>query len=412
MDMSYLQGIPIERGVMLTSELPRVASPPMALRRPDIEHRPLARDAGHLGPRLYTRTRPLPLFEIVGDNVLLEGFRLQGPDFGIAEGDDQKERGIMIMSQTGIEIREMEFSGWGGQAIYVGNDERDHRHSFDAVVIHDNFFHHNQHISQLGYGVSVGSGAHALIERNVFDWNRHAITADGTSRTGYRAYRNLVLENGGLNTDIRAVVHLYTQQFDMHGLNDVCLTFFGAGCLTVGDHYVGQAGHDYDVRYNSFLYTAGPAIKLRGTPQLGLPGGAVMRFNVFAHDNDQNDAVQWTEGEPVVQDNLPGRRSYAALATCDFDGDGINDMFIATEQTMWYCPGPSDCVTAPGSGKPTWVYLNSSTKRTDQLALGFFSGGRVCDVADGTLVSIGGWGSWRPLTKAPRSVGTIPRFRQ
>ena len=116
MDMSYLQGIPIERGVMLTSELPRVASPPMALRRPDVEYRPLARDAGHLGPRLYTRTRPKPLFEIVGDNVLLEGFRLEGPDFGIAEGDDQKERGIMIMSQTGIEIREMEFSGWGGQA--------------------------------------------------------------------------------------------------------------------------------------------------------------------------------------------------------------------------------------------------------------------------------------------------------
>jgi len=96
--------------------------------------------------------------------------------FGIAEGDDQKERGIMIMSQTGIEIREMEFSGWGGQAIYVGNDDRDHRHSFDAAVIHDNFFHHNQHEGGEGYGVEFKHGAFATIERNVFDFNRHAIS--------------------------------------------------------------------------------------------------------------------------------------------------------------------------------------------------------------------------------------------
>ena len=90
-----------------------------------------------------------------------------------------------------------------------------------------------------------------------------------------------------------------------------------------------------------------------------------------------------------------GRTAYYGLQTCDFDGDGIKDLFIATEQTLWYCPAPSDCVTATGSGKASWVYLNSSTKRTDQLSLGYFSGGRVCDVADGGLISVGGSGPWR-----------------
>ena len=35
--------------------------------------------------------------------------------------------------------------------------------------------------------------------RNVFDWNRHAIEGDGKAGTGYSAYYNLVLGNGGLH---------------------------------------------------------------------------------------------------------------------------------------------------------------------------------------------------------------------
>jgi hypothetical protein len=109
--------------------------------------------------------------------------------------------------------------------------------------------------------------------------------------------------------------------------------------------------------------------------------------------------VQWTEDpQPTVHDNLTGRTTYYATNTCDFDGDGITDTFIATEQTLWYCPGPSDCATAaPGSGKPTWVYWNSSTTRTDQLSLGHFSGGKVCDVVDRGLISVGGSGPWKLL---------------
>jgi hypothetical protein len=94
---------------------------------------------------------------------------------------------------------------------------------------------------------------------------------------------------------------------------------------------------------------------------------------------------------------LTGRTTWYGTNTCDFDGDGVNDAFIATEQTLWFCPGPSDCVTTTGSGKPTWVYLNMSTKRFDQLSLGHFSGGKVCDVVDGGLISVGGSGPWKPM---------------
>ena len=376
----------------------------------------------HPGPLLYVTDHPRYLFEVQGDNVRISGVRIQGPDMGVSEADKDgplMSAGIYITDvmpcldkqpvpstcvsppasgHINVEIDHNEVSGWSNLAVGVEDRKNriavtmwiDHRTPVEVgyalktepVYIHDNFIHHNQHDKGLGYGVMVGQGAHALIERNVFDFNRHAITADATHGVGYRAYRNLVLENGGWQKNVGLWMH--TQQFDMHGQSSHCLV---GGPLP--DHYCGVAGHDYDIRYNSFLYNAGPAIKLRGTPELGA-AGAVIRFIVFAHDNE-GDAVEYTEVKPVVQDNLTRVTSWGRVNTCDFDGDGIKDTFIATGQTLWYCPGGNSCVTSPGSGKPTWVYLNSSTKQVDELALGYFSGGPVCDVVDGGLISVGGW---------------------
>lgn len=53
----------------------------------------------------------------------------------------------------------------------------------EPVWVHDNYYG----VGDAGYGVAVGNGAHALIERNVFDAHRHARAADPTDRTGYRA---------------------------------------------------------------------------------------------------------------------------------------------------------------------------------------------------------------------------------
>ncbi len=398
---------------------------------PTVESRILISDGVHLiggrtavpgqpfnpGPRLFVTDHPQWLFEVSGNNVKVSGVRIEGPDMwetdttciGIHISDVNPNSTPPPPNGINVEIDHSEFSGWSDSAVWVQDDPGKtmvqviidprtpqlvypNNPKTEPVYIHDNFFHHNQHFHGNGYGVGLGN-AHVLIERNVFDWNRHAISAAASAGTGYRAYRNLVLENGGINAgDFATYLEPipFVQQFDMHG-SDNCPGFISAL------YNCGTAGHDFDVRYNSFLYKHDAAVRLRGTPTLGLPVGATIMFNVFAHDFE-NDAVKSTVGAPNVQLNLTGRSTYYAWNTCDFDGDGINDLFIATEQTMWYCPGPSDCVTTPGSGKPTWVYLNMSTKRTDQLSLGHFSGGRVCDVVDGGFISVGGSGPWKPLS--------------
>jgi pectate lyase len=82
----------------------------------------------------------------------------------------------------------MEIFDWSGAGIMV-LDNTDH--ALDgrgrllnthegAVHIKNNFIHHNRHGAGFGYGVNMGRGAYALIERNVFDENRHAITGDSS----------------------------------------------------------------------------------------------------------------------------------------------------------------------------------------------------------------------------------------
>lgn len=105
----------------------------------------------------------------------------------------------------------MEISGWSGQGIYV-EDPLGRQFNPDAVKIHDNFIHHNQHIGENGYGVDVSAGAYALIERNAFDFNRHAIAASGMSGD-YSAQQNLVLKGGGVHGKWYSE---YTHLFDLH----------------------------------------------------------------------------------------------------------------------------------------------------------------------------------------------------
>ena len=355
------------------------------------------RTAREAGPRLYTTTRPRLLFNIGGDNVRITGVRIQGPDMDVAV-EDYNAVGIFVRptgAVNNIEIDHNELYGWSWAAVQVWDDNEkiDPVTNPQAVRIHDNYIHHNQRVGGNGYGVAVGHGAYALIERNVFDWNRHAISGeDGSDGSGYRAYRNLVLENGGYHDTYNACdipdwlalafpiaatakalcvlgvgpsyTH-YTHQFDMHGQDD---------CPPSWEYNCGTAGYEMEIRYNSFLYTAGHAIKLRGTPQLK-PYGAFVISNVFA--NSLDDAVDQTEtGLFLSDDNLEGVNGMDELGLCDFDGDGINDHFLATGQTWWYSSG----------GDKPWVYLNTSTKRLSQVTLGFFNADNICDVwVDGVV---------------------------
>src|SRR5262249_37290309 len=136
----------------------------------------------------------LPLFNIVGDNVKVSGFRLQGPTDYMAQGD-RTETGITINPQTNpevdsplirhIEISNMDIFHWSGAGVEV-NDRWTTRQrlgllsneTVGVVSIRDGYLHHNLHGAGFGYGVVISHGGYALIERNVFDKNRHAIAGD------------------------------------------------------------------------------------------------------------------------------------------------------------------------------------------------------------------------------------------
>jgi hypothetical protein len=169
------------------------------------------------GARLYTTTFPGYLFRVVGDNVRISGLRIDGGEMGVADAGAALSVGIGIQSALNVEIDNNEIYGWRGSAVEVLDDGQRIAVAANALTawIHDNYIHHNQHQRREGYGVVVSNGAYALIEKNVFDWNRHAIAGDGSDGSGYFAYRNLVLENGGLNFWLLGT-WLNTHMFDMH----------------------------------------------------------------------------------------------------------------------------------------------------------------------------------------------------
>ncbi len=335
------------------------------------------------GARLRTTSRPKPLLDVGGDNVRISGIRIEGADMGVSDLGE-KAQAIFIVSRLNVEIDHNEISGFSGSAVGVADDwsEIDPIKDYDAVHIHDNFIHHNQSLGRHGYGVTVGNGAYVTIEQNVFDWNRHAIAGDGSDGSGFRAYRNLVLEHGGLHRWIPFPgTWVRTHQFDMHGQENCGVWDLFSDSL----YNCGTAGHDMEVRYNSFLYTAGKAVKLRGTPQFG-PNGAKVMFNVFAHDS-MDEAIGQTESGLYESQNLVGINGMAELGSCDFDADGLQDSFLATGQTWWYA----------SAGTGPWTFLNTSLKRRAEVSLGFFDGDPRCDVfADGVLYSGG-----QPLAPVP-----------
>jgi hypothetical protein len=353
-----------------------------------------ARSLRNLGPRIFvTNNRGLnsPLFVIRGDNVLFSGFRLEGPTNGIGRGDDRLERGISIypFSDTrplrNVEISNMEIFNWSGAAIDIrDNTEQMERGRLfntneNAVRIRNNFIHHNRHGSGNGYGVNVDDGAYALIEKNVFDENRHAI-AGGSSNlkkdfSGYTARENLILANGGRHCNDSRWWALtgwmnwlrcwQTHQVDMHG--DKSVSGYDACC--------GVAGETIIIQRNTILYDAGNAIKIRGNPG----DKAVVDGNVF-RGSTQSDAIAQngnsingdiTNPIDVRPNNVFNAKPVEQLVGCDFDVDGKQDKFMASGVTWWLRSGETN----------QWHYLNTMPEQLAQLQFGDVDNDGKCDVA-------------------------------
>jgi len=173
------------------------------------------------------------LFEAGGPKVRLTGIRLRGPD------TKRRGRHLFINSDgiytmhDGLEVDNCELYGWSHGAVWLKGGTGAH--------IHHNFIHHCQR-SGLGYGVVLDK-AEALIEANLFDWNRHSIAGTGRSPSGYDARYNLVLE------------HANGHLFDMHG---------GADRKDGTD----IAGDWIKIHHNTFR-ARNTALVVRGRPQKG-----------------------------------------------------------------------------------------------------------------------------------------------
>jgi hypothetical protein len=192
-----------------------------------------------------------PLIRPMGPGVRVTGLRLRGPDpkrrmehhrrsFDEGRGHEYYNKfpysdGIMT-NHANLEVDNCELFAWSHAAVFLA--------AGDGHRIHHNSMHHCQYAG-LGYGICLDK-AFALIERNVFNWNRHSVAATGIPESGYEARHNVQLEQATPNDNFH---------FDIHGGEER-----GDG-TKIGGKYV-------RIHHNTFRGPA-PAVWLRGVPTEG-----------------------------------------------------------------------------------------------------------------------------------------------
>jgi hypothetical protein len=379
------------------------------------------------GDKVFFEARCFPGIPDQADHIRISGFRIFGPSMGQQDAGD---KGILINQCVDIDITNMEVAGFGGEAIRVQDSGNEYFNppilaeawqlrgiegvckeppfngpqgrigSPDQVRIVGNYIHNNQQPRGVldghagGYGVEVTAGAYARISQNLFSANRHSIAAGGTMG-GYEATQNLVLRYGGVHFD--TVITIHTHAFDIHGTGD--------------NGFRGWAGARTTYSFNAFQYDNGNAIKVRGSPRCGIE----ISNNVFPHHGLEADwgadavALQYREDIGAIKlgpDNRLDTQTYGQYGVCDFDGDGIDDLFLATGVSWWFS----------GMGEFPWRFLSLRNERLSQVRFGYFDADNKCDVvteSNGTWVmSSGGTGEWTRLGQvfAPFSQVAFGRF--
>ncbi|HVF59059.1 MAG TPA: VCBS repeat-containing protein [Thermoanaerobaculia bacterium] len=410
---------------------------------------------GPLGrrPQLWTRTPSFKdpvtekdlgysLFEVWGNGVRVGGIHFWGPaktdinrsssqapvsaitvfQHKVTKGDSE-ETDLEKSSGLSVVIADCEFNEWTDSGVLAMSFPECHVKSpeqwnaadcplpeeEEKLRVERSYFHHiakNRH----GYGVGVNGGTYAVIEGNVFDFNRHAVASDGHAKCGYTARFNYVLQGGyregGVDTPVLGTVgSYYNQHFDVHGSDD--------------DSDGGWAGESFEIAFNTIRgeqsYHAGlstrPALSLRGTPETSLH----FSNNVLVHDN-HDDALSFKGGVPGrdVLGELIGTGQYVSsgnrydtdysteLATGDFNGDRLTDVFVATGTAWFFSRG----------GQQPWEYLQASRFRTRDLGFADVDNDGVTDVlwrlAGGAIeYSKSGTGYPAPLTFVPVSMAEL-----
>ena len=133
---------------------------------------------------------------IAGNNTRLTGLIIEGEmypeDYGNKSGEQSESGylvGLKINNKSGVIVDNCEGRGFAWSFVssqgcpLVGRPN-----------IHHNYIHHCQARGE-GYGINV-YGGYALVEANIFDYNRHSITGAGWAGESYEFRNNLHLGHG------------------------------------------------------------------------------------------------------------------------------------------------------------------------------------------------------------------------
>ncbi len=214
----------------------------------------LASDRGRAGSAggLLKRTENVnggweePMFIVGGDNVRVTGLRLEGEmypqDYGNKAGETYENDylvGIYAENRKGFEVDNCELYGWAWSCISLRQNN-----IAPAPYIHHNYIHHNQARGE-GYGVNL-YGGNALIEANLFDYNRHDVTGAGMSGEQYEARYNRHLGHGN---------PIGATNYDVHQDEETG---------------TGLAGNQFKIHHNTIDGGIIAMLQVRGMPQTGM----------------------------------------------------------------------------------------------------------------------------------------------
>jgi hypothetical protein len=315
------------------------------------------------------------VFRLLNDGRVT-GLRFRGPS-----GSTTQQHDVIAIRIDGhttrAQVDRNEFYHWTRAGILL--NEAGHA-ELQSVRITRNYFHHNEAAGN-GYGINVKFGAYPLIDRNTFDYNRHAISCDGRAASGYVADRNFVL-SGGHTYCYGAACWFWDQHFDMHGYPDDG-DVGGWSATITNNTFRGEQ------TYGIWPFTkTRAAFKLRGTPAFTVQ----FTGNALAHDSAGDAIHDGDSARPVAESgNTYDVDTSNEIGVGDFDGDGLADVFQATGASWYFSSG----------GKTEWRFLARSPYRLPGMALADFNGDGKTDVfqAYGATwrVSYGGTTDWQTL---------------
>jgi hypothetical protein len=309
------------------------------------------------------------MLEVTGDYARVTGLRLRGP----SPTKDVRDWTTGVLVDDNLYdwtiIDHNELSGWTQAAVEVTshtayNASTDTECDPNLPVgarttrVFRNFLHHNARAG-LGYGVVLARNGFATILGNTFLYNRHAIAADGMRGTGYRAYDNLVLSDGPEYS-----FGIAEHDFDMHGSDPS------------SHHTGGIAGSDVAILTNTFLGGDRHAYDVRGEPC------ALHSFRANVSRQNRPETIHWygqyspTAPPPswleIIGNRFNSPDPTRKLGKGDFDGDGSQDLFLATGAAWYYAPG----------GVAEWRYLKTHSDAIDYLLFGDVDGDGRTDVVN------------------------------